>query len=118
MKKSAALVLVVVAIAAVACVAADVNWQPRKVTFAEATVVGGTPLPAGEYKVEHVMKGQEHVMVFTSVDDKKVRAESKCHMVPSPGKEKRSLQAYELVNGKNTLKTLTFKGDTFVHELY
>ena len=108
----------ILAIVAVSCTAADINWQPRKVTFAEAVTVGGTPLPAGEYKVEHVMRGEEHIMVFTNVDDKKVRAESKCHMVPSPQKESRALQGFQLVNGKSTLKTLIFKGDVFVHELY
>lgn len=118
MKNKVMIVALLLVVAVWSCAAAEINWQPRKVTFVEAVTVGGTSLPAGEYKVEHVMKGEEHVMVFTNVDNKKVRAESKCHMIASPGKEKRSVQAYQMVDGKNTLKTLIFKGDTFVHELY
>ena len=107
-----------VIVAAMACLAADVQWQPRQVTFADTVVVGGTALPAGDYKVEHVMRGAEHIMVFTNVEKKNLRAESKCHMVPSPQKQTRSTQAFTLANGQNTLKTLTFRGDVFVHELY
>ena len=118
MKNKTVMLCLVVAIAAVSCAAADVNWQPRNVTFSEAVIVGGTPLPAGDYKVEHVMKGDEHVMVFTNVDNKKLRAESKCHMVQSPEKQKRAEQAYVTENGKSTLKRLIFKGDVYVHELY
>jgi len=106
------------ALAAVSCFAADITWQPRHVTLAEAAKVGGTVLPAGEYKVEHLMRGEEHIMVFTNVDEKKLRAESKCHMLKNPEKARRTEQAYALVDGHLTLKTLIFKGDKFVHELY
>ena len=109
---------ILLAIAAVSCAAAEMKWQARTVKFADATTIGGTTVPAGQYKVEHQMNGEEHIMLFTNVGDKKVRAQSKCHMVASPQKEKRTLQAYELIDGQNRLKTLTFKGDTFVHELY
>jgi hypothetical protein len=107
-----------IAVLVMSCAAADMTWQSRHVTFAEAATVSGTVLPAGEYNVEHVMRGEEHIMVFTNVDNKKLRAESKCHMVKSVEKEKQSILAYEKVNGQNKLKTLTFKGDVFVHELY
>ena len=118
MRNKIVIVCVLLVIAVVSCAAADINWQPRKATFADATIVGGTAVPAGEYKVEHVMRGEEHVMVFTNVDNKKVRAESKCHMLKSPEKVTRTEQAYEVQNGKQILKSLRFKGDVFVHELY
>ncbi len=111
------LLAVILGIAALSCAATDINWHPRNVTFANTTVVGGTPLPAGEYKVEHVMKGEEHVMVFTNIYDKKVKAESKCHMLKTDEKARQTEQAVS-TDGKNTLKRLIFKGDVYVHELY
>lgn len=118
MKMKIRIVVLLLVAGVVSCHAADMKWQPRNVKFADAALVGNTVLPAGEYKVEHRVNGDEHIMVFTNVDDKNVRAESKCHMVRSQRKELRSVQAFELVNGQQTLKTLIFKGDTFVHELY
>lgn len=111
-------VMFLLATAALSCMAADMNWHSHKVTFADPAVVGGTPLPAGVYNVEHQMRSDEHVMVFTKVNDKKFRAESKCHMLNNARPAIRNEQAYRFVDGKYTLITLMFKGDVFLHELY
>jgi hypothetical protein len=118
MRNRLVLIGIFITVLVTSCAAADVTWQPRHVTFAEAATISGTVLPAGEYKVEHVMRGEEHIMAFTNVDNKKLRAESKCHMVKSLEKEKHSIQAYEMLNGQNWLRKLIFKGDVFIHELY
>ena len=52
-----------------------------RVEFSTPTRVAGTLLPAGQYVVRHTMEGQEHVMVFQSVNHKVPDVKAKCQLV-------------------------------------
>lgn len=92
--------------------------ETRVITFSAPTVIGGTLLPAGDYKVTHQMQGQDHIMTFTQIGGKKAEAKTKCTLVPlgakAPTNEQRTT-----VNAKNerVLTEMTFRGDTAKHVL-
>lgn len=89
----------------------------RIIKITEPTRIGGVLLPQGEYKVQHVMDGQDHIMVFTQLRSKKpVEARVKCQLVPLAKKAERDEQAF-VINAANEreLHTLIFRGDTAQH---
>ncbi len=51
----------------------------REVVLTQRTFVGNQILPAGTYKVTHVMEGAEHIMIFTQ-KSKEFRV--KCNLEP------------------------------------
>src|SRR5262250_524267 len=53
----------------------------QEITFTAPTVVGGSLLPAGDYKIIHEMQGTEHIMIFKSVNGK-TEVKAKCSLVP------------------------------------
>ena len=59
----------------------------QEITFSAPTVVGGSLLPAGEYKITHEMQGTEHIMIFKQIGGK-AEAKAKCNLVPLTGKAK------------------------------
>jgi hypothetical protein len=89
----------------------------QEITFTAPTVVGGTLLPAGEYKVLHEMQGTEHIMVFKQMNGK-AEAKAKCNLVPTNEKIKTTEQRYS-ANAKNerVLLEMQFRGDTAKHVL-
>jgi hypothetical protein len=89
----------------------------QDITFTAPTLVGGSLLPAGDYKVTHEMQGTEHIMIFKQVDGK-TEAKAKCNLVPLTAKAKTTEQHYS-VNAKNerVLTEMTFRGDTSKHVL-
>ncbi len=81
------------------------------------TVVGGTLLPQGEYKVNHEMQGAEHIMIFTKVGGK-AEAKVKCNLVPLNGKAKTTEFRYsENAKNERVLVEMQFQGDTSKHML-
>jgi hypothetical protein len=89
--------------------------QPHNLTLASSVKVGDTTLPAGDYKVQHVMQGDTHVMVFTS-SNKKTTARVNCKMVELPKKAEDTSKTYAEENGQRVLKSVTFKGESYRHE--
>jgi hypothetical protein len=89
----------------------------QQVTFSAPTLVGGSLLPVGEYKITHEMLGTEHIMIFKQVDGK-AEAKAKCNLVPLTEKAKSSEMRYT-DNAKNerVLNEMTFRGDTSKHVL-
>lgn len=92
--------------------------ETRIITFSTPTVIGGTLLPAGDYKVTHQMQGEDHIMTFTQIGGKRAEAKSKCTLVPLGAKAQTSEQ-HTIQNAKNerVLTEMTFRGDTAKHVL-
>ena len=90
--------------------------ETGRVDFASPTRVAGTLLPAGEYVVRHTMEGQEHVMVFQSVNHKVQDVKAKCQLVQLGKKADQTRTVYQ-VNAANerVLQELVFAGDTSKH---
>jgi hypothetical protein len=89
----------------------------QRVTFNEPIRVGEVVLPKGEYKVQHTMEGDNHIMVFTRVASREVAtARVKCQLVPLQEKAPQTLVLYghDDKNG-HVLQELIFRGDTAKH---
>ena len=89
----------------------------QDITFTAPTVVGGSLLPAGEYKITHEMQGSEHIMIFKQVGGK-AEVKTKCNLVPLDAKAKTTEQRYK-ENAKNerVLVEMQFRGDSSKHVL-
>jgi hypothetical protein len=88
---------------------------PGRVDFATPTRVAGTLLPAGEYVVRHTMEGQEHVMVFQSVNHKVQDVKAKCQLVQLAKKAGQTSAVYQLNANERVLQELVFAGDSAKH---
>jgi hypothetical protein len=89
----------------------------QTMNLSQPTVVGGSLLPAGEYKVTHEMQGQTHIMNFQQVGGK-ATATSKCNLVPLAEKAPRSEQRFtENAKNERVLTQMTFRGDKATHVL-
>ena len=89
----------------------------QQIAFTGPTVVGGTLLPAGDYKITHEMQGTEHVMIFKKIGGK-AEAKAKCNLVPLTEKSKTTEQRYtENAKNERVLVEMTFRGDTSKHVL-
>ncbi len=90
--------------------------ESGKIDFTSPTRVAGTLLPAGEYLVRHTMEGQEHVMVFQSLNHKVQDVKAKCQLVQLGKKADQTRTVYQ-VNAANerVLQELVFSGDTAKH---
>jgi hypothetical protein len=89
----------------------------QTITFTAPTVVGGTLLPAGDYKVTHQMNGATHIMIFKQTSGK-AEAKANCNLVPLKAKAETTQQRYT-TNAKNerVLQEMTFAGDQATHVL-
>ncbi len=90
--------------------------ETRNITFVTPVKIAGASLPAGNYKVEHVMEGENHVMVFQSLSKKEATARVNCQMIQLQKKAGETTQEYDSLNGEKVLKALTFRGDTYRHQ--
>jgi len=87
------------------------------VNFPEKVIVANTVLPAGNYDIQHVMEGSDHIMVFTQTGVKNpAQVRAKCTLVPLPVKADDTQKIYELnASNQRVLHELIFKGDTAKH---
>ncbi len=90
--------------------------ETRNITFVTPVKIGNASLPAGNYKVEHVMEGENHVMVFQSLNKKEATARVNCQMIQLQTKARETTQEYDSQNGEKVLKAITFRGDTYKHQ--
>jgi len=89
----------------------------RLVNLTAPTMVGDVLLPAGNYKVTHIMEAENHIMVFKEVNAKNpAEARVKCRLVPLAQKATRDEQTIVL-NGSSqrVLHSLIFTGDSAQH---
>jgi hypothetical protein len=84
----------------------------REVVLSQNTLVGSQILPAGTYKVTHVMEGAEHIMLFTQ-NNKEFRV--KCNLEPIEEKAQFTKYRYDMVNGQQVLDSIEFHGDNYRH---
>lgn len=89
----------------------------RKITFSEPIKVGDVVLPKGEYKVQHTMEGENHIMVFTQLKaDHPATSRVKCQLVSLEKKAGHTQVMYGHGQGEtHFLQELTFAGDTAKH---
>lgn len=89
------------------------------ITFNQPMVLGTTQLPAGTYKVDHQMQGEDHYMLFTQTDvpkNKAAEVKVKCNLVPLTDKAKRTERRYvQNAKNQNVLTEITFEGDFAKH---
>lgn len=85
-----------------------------RVSFETAVRVGTTVIPAGEYKVQHAMEGQDHVMTFTGTDKKDVY-KVRCTLVALEHKAVQDQQVIEASGNEHVLRELVFRGDRAKH---
>jgi len=91
--------------------------QKQEITFTAPTVVGGTLLPAGDYRVLHEMQGTEHIMVFKQINGK-AEVKAKCSLVPLTERATTSEQHFtENAKNERVLVEMQFRGDTAKHVL-
>jgi hypothetical protein len=116
-------VILVAAVMAVGVTAASAWDNPmgvapkQEITFTAPTVVGGTLLPAGDYKVLHEMQGSEHIMFFKQIGGK-AEVKAKCSLVPLGEKAKTTEQRYnENAKNERVLVEMQFRGETAKHVL-
>jgi hypothetical protein len=89
----------------------------QKVTFNDPMKIGQVVLPKGEYKVQHVMEGENHIMVFTQQRvANPAEARIKCELVKLTGKAERTQLLYtQDASNTRILQEIVFKGDTAKH---
>jgi hypothetical protein len=89
----------------------------QKISFAEPLKVGDVVLPRGEYKVQHIMEGETHVMVFSQLHaGHPAIARVKCQLVPLKGKAPGTQLLYNHDEANaHVLQELIFAGDTAKH---
>ncbi len=87
--------------------------RSRMITFSDSVTIGSQALPAGDYKVTHVMDGDKHIMVF-----KKGQREFRigCSMAPLERESPNTRFIYEQRGNTKVLTGMVFKGDNFRHE--
>lgn len=89
----------------------------QEITLTAPTVVGGTLLPAGNYKVLHEMQGTEHIMVFKQINGK-AEVKAKCSLVPLNEKARTTEQHFNAnAKSERVLVEMQFRGDTSKHVL-
>ncbi len=84
----------------------------RSVVLSQNARVGSQVLPAGTYKVTHVMEGSEHIMIFTQ---NKEEFRVKCNLEPLTEKARFTEYRYSNVSGQPVLESIVFGGDNYRH---
>lgn len=120
-KRIALVAIIAMLVAGVAAFAADNNnaaafgvGKTRNVTFNNDVKIGDKVLAAGEYKVLHLMEGEEHTLVFKSMTNQE-KARVKCSMKKLEKKADDSLTEYKTVGNERILTALVFRGDFYKH---
>lgn len=89
----------------------------QKVTFSDPMKIGQVVLPKGEYKVQHVMEGENHIMIFTQQKvANPAEARVKCQLVKLDNKAERTRLLYTQDAGNaRILQEIVFRGETAKH---
>jgi len=88
----------------------------NSITFTQPMKVGTSVLPQGTYKVQHVMEGENHIMVFTSKVKDIPEVRVRCQMKNLPSRASQGTILYEKdASGVAVLNQLVFRGDTYSH---
>lgn len=103
--------------------AADTNakdmgvGKTQTINFITDVKVADKVLPAGEYRVQHVMEGDNHIMVFRSLANNSEQARVKCNMVELKTKAgQTSSEILKNPNGDRVVTAITFAGTRYKHQ--
>jgi hypothetical protein len=88
--------------------------RTRNITLDNAAKVGDKVLAPGEYKVLHLMEGNDHILVFKSLTNQE-RARVKCTMEKLGVKAEFTTAEFKAVGNERVLTALVFQGDTYKH---
>ncbi len=91
-----------------------VTWKSKDLKLDKSVRAGSVMLPAGEYKVSHVMEGSEHILVM-QLKGKNQTFRVACKMQPLPSKATQDEQHYNYEGQQAVLTALIFRGDTVQH---
>ncbi len=73
-------------------------------------------LPAGEYRVTHVMDGEKHVLVFKALKGERKEFRVPCKMHALDVEARHTEQHYEMTSaGDRVLTSLVFQGEKVEH---
>jgi hypothetical protein len=86
--------------------------RTKSITFRENVTIASQVLPAGDYKVTHLMEGDNHIMLFKTA---RKQFRIGCSIVPLPSKSRDTQLLYEQQGEARVLTGMTFKGDSFQH---
>jgi hypothetical protein len=114
MRKTALLLLTLLGLSVMLCAQQAAGFKAKRtMNLTEQTKVGAQVLPAGEYKLTHVMEGSEHIMVFKQG---KQEYRVKCNMEPLNAKADQTQFWYAPdSSGPRVLEAMVFQGDTVKH---
>jgi hypothetical protein len=116
MRKVALLLLGVFLLAALAVAEGPmVTWKSKDLKLDKSARAGSTVLPAGDYKVSHVMEGSEHVLVMELRGKNKQTFRVACKMQPLQSKATQDEQHYTYEGQQAVLTGIVFKGDMYFH---
>ena len=119
MKVVAVVALCVVSLAALASAAQNKFGvaDTRTLAITSPTRLGDTLLPVGQYRIQHTMEGQNHIMVFKQMNvSNPVEIKVKCTLVPLDKRADQTRSNF-VMNAANerVLHSLIFEGDTSEH---
>ncbi len=121
-KRMIAMILMAIAILVCSSMIASakdqtMNMKSRTITLSHPTLINGTLVPAGDYRLTHQMQGTEHIMIFKQVNGA-AEAKAKCDLVPLTKKAPtEELRFKENAQNQRVLLEMTFRGDTVSHVL-
>lgn len=88
----------------------------QQIGFGEPVKVGDVVLPKGEYKIERVVEGENHIMVFTQLHSSTpATLRVKCQLVPLKEKAPSTRILYTHDANQHVLHELVFAGNTAKH---
>ncbi len=116
MRKIAVLLFGIILLASLAVADGPmVTWKSKEVKFDKDVKVGSVILPAGDYKVSHVMEGSEHILVMVKQGKDQQTFRIPCKMTQLASKATQTEQHYTYEGQQAVLTALVFRGDTVQH---
>lgn len=95
---------------------AAVTWRAQDIQLDAPVRAGEVLLPAGEYRVRHILEGDKHFLLFRQFAGERKEFKVACTMEPLPEKARQSEQHFrDLPGGEIALLSLVFRGDTVRH---
>jgi hypothetical protein len=92
-----------------------VTWKSKDLKLDKAVKAGTLVLPAGQYKVSHVMDGNEHILVMALQGKNGQTFRVPCKMEPLQNKATQDEQHYKYEGQQAILTGIVFRGDMYFH---
>lgn len=92
-----------------------VTWKSKDLKLDKSVRAGSVVLPAGQYKVSHVMEGGEHVLVMQLQGKSQQTFRVACKMEPLKAKATQDELHYNYEGQQAVLTGIVFRGDMYFH---